>query len=108
MTYKTFSTKTGMPLNKFQETGYKQIKNTNYEQPLDNYINYKRSAVDYIDNRGTAAAEDLSRHFSKHEAECEVCDYIETFRNLDKEKFKEMFVFSEVIGKPVSMRKGKR
>lgn len=52
--------------------------------------------------------EDLSAHYSKHEAECEVCDYIEEFRDLDKEKFKEMFVFSEIISKPLSMRKRNR
>jgi len=44
-------------------------------------------------------------HFFKHEEECEVCDYIEVFQNLNIQKFKELFVFSEVIGKPKALRK---
>ncbi|MCL1901939.1 MAG: hypothetical protein FWG51_06055 [Firmicutes bacterium] len=91
MQNKYISQKEKRPLNKFQEAGYKQPK----------YIDGKQPAVDYKD------IEDLARHYSKHEAECEVCDYIEKFSNLDKEKFKEMFIFSELISKPVSMRKKK-
>lgn len=46
-------------------------------------------------------------HFFEHEEECEVCDYIEMFQNADAQKIKEMFVFSEVIGKPKALKKFK-
>ena len=48
---------------------------------------------------------DVEEHFKGHEAECEECDYIEMFNDLDRQKLKEMFVFSEVIGKPKALRK---
>lgn len=43
-------------------------------------------------------------HFYKHEEECETCDYIELFQNIDRQKFCEMFVFSEIIGKPKALK----
>jgi len=44
-------------------------------------------------------------HFLHHEEECEVCDYIELFQNIDRQQFKEMFAFSEVIAKPKALRR---
>jgi len=92
MQNKYITQKTKRPLNETKSTRFQP--SNNYQFQTSNYFQ-----DDFQDR------EEIGDHFLKHEAECEVCDYVEAFKNLDREKFKEMFIFSELISKPLSMRK---
>lgn len=82
-------------------------KTTKYEKKpeIKPVISPKVSVTQKISASAPKIEDYNDDHFKGHEEECEVCDYIEMFQNMDRNEFKKMFVFSEIIGKPKSLRK---